>query len=192
MTKASRLTAYSLTALALLVGFSFPASAGIVTPIGDSGLNNEWQRFEFFAASSTDATLITATGHATSTDYTFTDSSGRINNGYMVLKGAEAVSLFFTRNGASNSVATSTFSVQVSPDGSTWIDYNKLISNTTNTNSQQLTRVSSVQLVGATSTVMVSLDLQFDAPFAVRCIATFASTTIETNDSNRCVGTAKY
>lgn len=153
-----------------------------------AGYVNSWQEYNFFHSSSTNDNLFGATTtNATSTGTTFTDSNGRIDNGYFVLKGAEAATMYFTRYGASDSEATSTFNIQVSMDGTTWIDYNKMISNVTNSNSQELTRVSSVTIVGATSTVMTSLDLNQDAPYAVRCIA-----TIGDDGSNECRATAKY
>jgi len=104
----------------------------------------------------------------------------------IIIAGAAKTEVYFTRLGASNSVATSTFNVQVSPDGTNWYDYNKLISNVSNTNGQTMTRVSSVSLVGATSTTIVALDLQFDTFRNLRCISTQASTTLETTDGSTC------
>lgn len=185
-------TAIPLIFAALVALFFVAQSVSANITVQDAGAVNEWREYNFFHASSTDTSLIGATTtQATSTGVTYMDSNGRVDNGYIVLKGADAVTLWFTRYGASNSTATSTFSVQVSPDGTTWVDYNKLISNTTNTNAQMLTRVGSVQIVGATSTTMVSMDMG-DAIYAVRCIANFASTTVETTDSNECRATVNY
>lgn len=113
-------------------------------------------------------------------------TSQATSTGYEIW-GVKRVTAYFTRNdGNAASTATSTFSIEVSPDGTTWYDYNKLISNVTNTNSQDLTRVASVQIVGATSTTMVAVDLENDVFHSIRCIANFASTTIVSTDSNTC------
>ena len=55
------------------------------------------------------------------------------------IMGAKKVMLVFTATGISNRQADLT--VDVSGDGSTFVDYNMLIDNVTNTNSQQLTRI---------------------------------------------------
>lgn len=107
------------------------------------------------------------------------------------IAGAERVEIYFKRLGASNSVATSTFNVQVSPNGTDWYDYNKLVSNVTNTNGQMPTRVASVTIVGATSTTIVAMDLQFDAFRQMRCVATQASTTLESTDGSTCEASVK-
>lgn len=194
LTKISIIT-LSIIAVSLLFGFLFfgadKAIGGYTeTQVGDMGLNGEFRRYEFFA-SSTDSTVVATTTNATSTSIvTYTDDSGRRDNGSLVLKGADTATFYFTRNGAVDSTATSTFEIEVSPDGTKWIDYNKLISNVTNTNTEDLTRVSSIEIVGATSTTMVSMDLQHDAFQAVRCIATIEGS--ETDDSNECQAVVNY
>lgn len=89
---------------------------------------------------------------------TSTATSTAINIG-----NAKKVTLAFTRptNGAGGS---SVFSVWASVDGENYFLYNKLIDNTTNSNSQNLTRVASKTLTGTTTEpVMVSMDLEHDA-----------------------------
>lgn len=92
---------------------------------------------------------------------------------------AEKVQVYFTRNDGdgTSGTGTSTFSIEISPDGTNFYDFNKLISNVTNTNSQELTRVGSVQLATATSTTMVALDIAHDAFHSIRCIANNQATT---------------
>jgi len=72
---------------------------------------------------------------------------------------AEKVTLEFTR--ANHSVGSSAFTVTVSIDGETYVAYNKIISNVTNTNGQDLTRVATVTLAADGSSV-ASLDLSQD------------------------------
>lgn len=75
------------------------------------------------------------------------------------IENARRVSLLFTR--ANHSAGSSAFSVTVSLDGETYVAYNKLIDNVTNTNAQTLTRVASASLASDTSKVY-ALDLEND------------------------------
>lgn len=76
-----------------------------------------------------------------------------------VLECAKRVTFQFTR--ADHSAGSSAFSLEVSIDGINYVAYNKLISNVTNTNAQNLTRVASVSLASNTSAV-ASMDLEHD------------------------------
>ncbi len=148
-----------------------------------------YRTYEFFVASTTPFAKQATTTTATSTNIVpFTDTAGRIDNGYFVIAGAKKVTLYFGRGGATGPNAGSTlYKVQVSPDGVTWNDYNKLISNTANTNAQTLTRVSSSTISAATSTTVVSLDVENDSFYAVRCIV------VETTDGEHtCSAGAEY
>lgn len=87
----------------------------------------------------------------------------------IVIAGAKKVSFVFTR--ANHSAGTSTFTVEVSLDGTTYVAYNKLISNVTNTNAQTLTRVASVALAANGSTY-ASMDLDHDAIYSIKITAT--------------------
>lgn len=86
--------------------------------------------------------------------------------------GVKKATWFFTR--ANHSSGSSTFTVEVSFDGVTWVAYNKLISNVTNTNAQDLTRVASVALSSDTTST-VAMDLQHDAYPYARVTATEAT-----------------
>lgn len=85
---------------------------------------------------------------------TATTTSEKVN-----IENAEKVSLVFTR--ANHSAGASAFAVEVSIDGVNWVTFSKLISNTTNTNAQQKTRVASVSLSSNTSST-VAMDLEND------------------------------
>ena len=127
------------------------------------------------------------TSSATSTNVTASYGSYGYDQGFFVVAGAKRASLFLERaEDAAGNAGTSTFSVQISPDGSNWYGFNKLISNVTNTNAQTKTRVASVDLVG-TSTEMVSIDLEDDAIYAIRCVV------VETTDgAHTCKATAEF
>lgn len=85
------------------------------------------------------------------------------------LKGVKKATLFFTR--ANHSSGSSAFSVTVSADDSTYVTYNKLITNVTNTNSQTPVRVASVSL-SSNTTETVSMDLTHDAFSSMKVTAT--------------------
>ena len=131
-------------------------------------------RYDFFASSTPNQgapTTFATTTSATSTEIVaWTDENGRIDNGYAVVAGADKVTFYFSRGGATSpNTGSSTFNVEVSEDGSTWTRYNKLISNVTNSNSQTLTRAEQYVITAATSTVIASLSPE-DSVYAVRCI----------------------
>lgn len=150
-------------------------TSDIITP------TDSFRNYTFLNATSTSAT-------STNIDAS-TGSFGEIDRGYMVVAGAEEVTMYFSRGDASGNgnSGSSSFSVEVSPDGSTWNDYNKLISNVTNTNSQTKTRVASVSIAAGTSTTIGALDLSDDAIYAIRCIA------VETTDGEHtCKASAKF
>lgn len=154
----------------------------------DPAAVNNFQEYTFFATSTNQSGFATTTS-ATSTNITpWFDTNGRKDNGYFVVAGAKAVSVFFSRDAGTGSNNGSTaFNVQVSYDGSNWVDYNKLVSNVTNSNSQTLTRVANVTITAATTTTMVGVDVQNDAIYAIRCIV------VETTDgSHSCKATARY
>jgi len=108
--------------------------------------------------------------NATTTTATSTNLTD--GGGYAVIAGAKKVVFYFTRGwGAGNSGSTN-FKIQVSPDGSTWNDYNTLLQNSATSTAR--TAISSVTVPAGTSTVMAYPEyLGF---YAVRCIA------VETTD----------
>lgn len=87
----------------------------------------------------------------------------------IVIAGAKKITLALTR--ANHSAGSTAFSVEVSLDGVTYVAFNKLISNVTNTNAQSLTRVASVSLSSNTTT-FVSMDLENDAFYTMKVTAT--------------------
>ena len=155
---------------------------------------DEFRNFTFFASSTAQINLnlnVGTTTDATSTDITsYFDTQNFKDNGYFVIKGAKKVTMYFARD-ATTDIGNSKFRVQVTPDGITWLNYNKLISNVTNTNSQNLTRVGFVTITGsATSspnaTTTATLDPD-DSWYGVRCIV------VETTDGmHYCSATASW
>lgn len=177
-------------ALFLIVALLTSTDFALGGDLDETPIRDNFQTYEFFdsSSSSTLAYAVGTTTSATSTDVTYTDSTtGRIDNGYLVIAGADAVTFTFGRSSSVGGASgTSTFYVDVSPDGTTWIDANKLITNVANTNAQTLTRVASVALTG-TSSASYALDLSTDTYYAVRCVV------VETTDgTHRCRASAKF
>lgn len=88
------------------------------------------------------------------------------------VKNAKRITLFFKRS--LHSAGSTAFTVTVSIDDSTYIGYNKLITNVANTNAQTLTRVASVTLSSDT-TSMVSFSPE-------DCFQSIKVTATETTD----------
>lgn len=84
-------------------------------------------------------------------------------------KGAKRITWFFKR--ANHSSGNTVFSVDVSIDGTNFVDYNKLISNVANSNVQDITRVASVTL-SSNTTEMYSMDLTNDVIDSLKVTAT--------------------
>lgn len=138
---------------------------------------NQYQYFNFFSATSTTATSTNVTG----------------GGGYLKIAGAKKVTFYFQRgdtNGQGNT-GTTTFKIQVSPDGSNWYDYNKLQPNlstsTTPTSAGSVVASASIPYLNATSTQIYSMEFARDAFFGVRCIA------VELADGQHtCKGAVEY
>jgi hypothetical protein len=86
--------------------------------------------------------------------------------------GAKKVTLEFTR--ANHSAGSSTFTVDVSLDGTTYVTFAKLVTNAAATNAQTQAKAASVVL-SSNTTAIVSLDLQYDAFMAMKITVTEAT-----------------
>lgn len=142
---------------------------------------NAYRTYEFFQSSTTASVMnsVVATGTVgttVSTNFTaFFDPNGQLNNGVMDIRGAKTVSLFFTRGGsfAAANLGTTTFSVQVTPDGVNWYDFSKLVNSTSTSVSNAGVVTSAV--IGATapgniatSTLRYSMDLSTEKFLGLR------------------------
>jgi len=152
MTKTYKIfTGLIVIALALLA-FSFsPRVFGSITNRISANNVKELQTYSFFSATTTSAT---------STNL----SAG---GGFLTVSGAKKIDFYFTHGGtATTSTATSTFSVQFTPDGTNWYDYSKLVTSTSSA------VVATVPIVGATSTVIANIStILTDTFYGLRCIA---------------------
>lgn len=145
------------------------------------------QKFEkyVFFATSTDQTVFSTSTTALSTNIApWVDTNGRIDNGYFVVAGAERVTFFFSRTGKNGNAGTSTFDIDVSPDGTNWYDFNTLVQNLATSTTP--TSLSSIAVTG-TSTTIASASILNHSFYAVRC-----NVTETTDGEHSCVATADY
>lgn len=118
----NRIKFFSLIGAALL-GFVFatffyvnsPVIFGSVTTRVSTSNARELQTYSFFSATTTSAT----------------STNLAAGGGYFMVAGAKKVIMYFGRGGLTDpNVGTSTFRVQVTPDGSNWYDFGLLLSAT--------------------------------------------------------------
>lgn len=147
-----------------------------LTTLQNMTRDSEYVTYTFFATTTSQATL-NSYGYATSTNatstnivsWTNTDSPYDIITGAFNVAGAKRVSVYFQRSstiGVSNR-GSSTFYIQVSNDGSTWIPYRRLLGATT---SGITVHPVNKAVITGTSTDIYSLDLT-NAFKSIRCIA---------------------
>ncbi len=176
------LTILSIAVLAV-VGVYVSVSKALVTSQGIGSVYGSYTQYDFFA-STTNSSVLATTTSATSTNITpYFDSNGRYDAGWMNVLGAKRVTLYFDRSGTAANAGSSTFSIQVTPDGTSWYNYNTLQQNLA-TSSYPIT-ISSVTETGTTTTI-TAMDL-YNTFLGIRCIALVA-----TDGSNRCRATASY
>jgi len=126
-----------------------------------------YQNFSFFSATTTSATSTTLTD----------------GGGYFQIAGAKHVTFYMSRGGSTGAnTGRSRFEVEVTPDGTNWYDYNKLIQN-----DAAQTGTTTVTISAATSTTITTMDVLKDTFYAVRCIV------VETTDGDHtCTATADF
>lgn len=131
-----------------------------------------YKNFTFFSATTTSAT------------------STNVSDGgqYLVITGAQKVTMYFTHGGAATtSTAGAAFKVQTTKGDGTWNDFNKLIGADLSS-----TATSSYTIQGATSTVPVALDLSDDTFYGVRCISTEIASPLGTDGEQTCAASVEF
>lgn len=160
-------------ALALVVGVF--VLTGIVkaqiTSQESLGLTGEVLNYTFFATSTTDVTLATTTSATSTNIATYVDANGKMDSGKVDIRGAKKVTWYFGRSYGGGNAGSSRFEVEVSPDGSTWYDFDKLVGDDISS-----TATSTYTIVASTTTVPVSMNLTYDTYKFARCIV------VETTD----------
>ena len=87
------------------------------------------------------------------------------------LKGVRRVTVFCTNTGAGNA---HTYAITVSGDDSTYVTYNKIITNQANTNGETLVRTATIE-PGAVATKFGTMDLENDACSSMKVTGTLAT-----------------
>lgn len=155
-------------ALLLVIGFVYSAHqeglfAGTFTNYDIPSREDNAIYYSFLSATSTSATSTNIVAGF--------DADGRYDDGSLTLAGAKKVTLYLDRASSPGANAgNSRFYIQVTPDGSDWYSFNKLLGEDISS-----TATSSPTLVG-TSTQMYALDLSDDTFKAMRCVV------VETTD----------
>lgn len=93
------------------------------------------------------------------------------------IEGASKVTLFL--QDTSLNMGTSTYTFQVSVDGTNFVTYNRLIDNVTNTNSQNLTRVATKVFTSA-GTAIYDMDIEQSAYKSLKVINTIEGNATST------------
>lgn len=162
----------ALTVLVAGYAIAVQAARNEATPTGTPGT---FERHTFFSATTTNATSTNLTG----------------GGGLMPIAGAKKVNFYFTHGGAATtSTGSSIFNVQVTPDGTNWYDFNKLISNL-GTSTANVTVLSTVAVPAATTTTIVGMDIDHDAFLAARCIVVEVG-TVGQQGEHTCTATVEF
>lgn len=176
----------SLGIIALMALFlvSSEVFAGFISNESPAGVSNV-RNYEFFASSTSPSTIATTTSATSTSIIPYFDSFGRYDDGAVSLAGAKKATFYFGRGWGGGNSGSTNFSVEVTPNGTDWYDFNKLIQNSAT--STYPTTLSSVTITAATSTVITSMDLSSDTFLKARCVV------VETTDgSHTCSATVEY
>ncbi len=191
-----------------MIGMMFAATLGIYRVYGNQTQDTPaigggiYRTYEFFATTTAGAVAIATSTNATSSNITAApDANGIWNTGVMDIRGAKRVTVYFTRGSAFSTAnsGTSTFAIQVSPDGTNWYYENKLVVSTSSPAGTSLSgtmplwgpfvtigAANASGIVG-TTTLHYSLDLTSETYQAMRCIVQTA-----TDGSGSCFASASF
>lgn len=179
------MVAFALVMVGMVI-FNTPLKAAIT---GDTATvtENTFRTYQFFASTTNPSTLATTTSATSTNIVPFFDTQGRYDKGYMVIAGAKNVEMYFSRGDLSGqgNTGSTLYKVQVTgsmtPSESDWYDFSKLVQATSTTVQ------ASASIGAATSTLRYGMNLDYTAPYAVRCIV------VETTDGEHgCSASATF
>ena len=196
MKKRIELGGIFLLALLIVTGWYQQKAFGAISleKFNPGPYGSTFQTYEFFASTTAPTTVATTT-NATSTNIAsyFTTSSnfkqGQKDYGYFVVAGAKNVEVYFGRGDTTGqgNTGTSTFRIQTSPDGTDWFNFVRL-RQATSTTEQDEVQINSLPGAGtATSTVRFGMNLDYIAPYAIRCVVVEG-----VNGEHRCYAAATW
>lgn len=169
-TTTKTLIAMVAVALLLSVGMAYAGSVSNRRTVNNA---REQVNYSFFSATTTNATS-TNIGDGT---------------GALTIAGAKRVTFYLSRGGTvSTNTGTSTFNIQVTPDGTNWYNFNKMEPATTTADvSGHVAHLGALAIQAATSTIIAAMDLEMDTFYQARCIV------VETIDGEHsCSATVEY
>lgn len=172
-------------------------------------LTSIYRTYDFFASTTAAATIATSTTATSTNINALLDSNGVWNNGAMDIRGAKKVDVYFTRGAAlgGSMLGTSTYAIQVTPDGTNWYYFNRLVVSTSSPSSQianmfiaasdptmntPITIDDGVAGGLATTTLHYMMDLSSAGFQAMRCIARQVATSTTPNGTNQCQAAATF
>jgi hypothetical protein len=133
---------------------------------------NTYKNFTFFTATTTTATSTNTTD----------------GGGYFVVAGAKKIVVYFTHGGtATTSTTGQTFKVQSTRDGTNWDDLSRLLGQDVSA-----TATSTYAIQGATSTVVVAIDITNKTFYAIRCVSAEFAGALATDGEATCIGSAEF
>ncbi len=125
---------------------------------------------------------------ATTTSATSTSETRIPANQTLRIEGAKKVTALFTHGGvATTSTGGAKFNLEVSTDGTTWHAFNKLVGADVSS-----TATSTVTIQGATSTVVVSMNLVNDTYRFMRCIVNELNAPLGVDGESTCAAFAEF
>ena len=171
----------------IIIGVSYNIKqAKAVITLDTSTLSIQYRVFDFFASSTLQTSFATSTNATSTNMISYFDSSGRLDSGIAYIGGAKKATLYFSRaSSAAGNSGSSNYRVQVTPDGTNWYDYNKLIQNVST--STTVTSLPSITIGAGTSTTITSMDLNYDNFYGIRCVIVFT-----TDGSGLCRASISY
>lgn len=163
MSTTSKILFGTLFTSAMLIGAVLFSGVSVFGALAkaDPLVKDTFKNYTFFSATTTTAVSTNVNASV--------GSFNEIDRGYLVVAGAERATFYFSRGdttGQGNAGKT-VFDVDVSPDGTTWHDFNQLIGDDVSA-----TATTTVTISVATSTVIASMDIVKNSFYAIRCTAT--------------------
>jgi hypothetical protein len=154
-------TAIFLTLFALFE-FTMYARGALSTDV--PAMITQYRVYDLLASTTAETTVATSTSATSTNIVAYNDSSGRIIDGTVDMRGAKKIVLYLSSGGLTHAnTGTSTFRVQTSRDGTNWDNYQMLIpaTSTTPTFSYVPQVVLPITNTGpATTTVVYFMDVQ--------------------------------
>lgn len=169
--------------MAIIGAFAYIQFAEASLTVDQPALINQYRAYQLFASTTNEAITSTSTNATSTNIVSYFNANGVLVTGFADLRGAkEAVFYFSVSTTTGGTTGTSTFTVQVSPDGVNWQNFNRLVQDVATTATPAY--VGSVQLPASGPTATTTSDYYMDLTggyMEVRCISAQANLSLATN-----------